>query len=67
MIRIAIADNHPLVMNGLKLILGNSHDMELAGSHDNGRELLNGLKECVPDILILDIHMPGQQAMNLQK
>jgi len=60
MIKIAIADDHPLVINGLKLILANNGEMELAGSYNNGRELLTGFKSCLPDILILDIHMPGQ-------
>jgi DNA-binding NarL/FixJ family response regulator len=60
MIKIAIADDHPLVINGLKLILANSKNMELTGSYNNGRELLNGLKQSVPDVLILDIHMPVQ-------
>jgi len=60
MIKIAIADDHPLVINGLKLILANSKEMELIGSYNNGRELLAGLKQCVPDVLVLDIHMPGQ-------
>ncbi|MCW3122686.1 MAG: DNA-binding response regulator [Flavipsychrobacter sp.] len=59
-IRIAIADDHPLVINGLKLILANNKKMELTGSYNNGYELLKGLNESNPDILILDIHMPGQ-------
>lgn len=60
MIKIAIADDHPLVINGLKLILANNRQMELAGCYNNGRELLAGLKNDRPDVLILDIHMPGQ-------
>ncbi len=60
MIKIAIADDHPLVINGLKLILASSNEMELAGSYNNGPELLAGLKTCAPDVLVLDIHMPGQ-------
>jgi len=61
MIKVAIADDHPLVINGLKLILTNNKEMELVGSFSNGRELLNGLKTCLPDLLVLDIHMPGQK------
>jgi len=57
-IRIAIADDHPLVINGLRLILQNNSRMELTGSYYNSGELLNGLKNNVPDVLILDIHMP---------
>lgn len=60
MIKVAIADDHPLVINGLKLILANSKHMQLTGCYKNGRELLTGLKSTVPDVLILDIHIPGQ-------
>jgi DNA-binding NarL/FixJ family response regulator len=60
MIKIAIADDHPLVINGLKLILTSNKEMELTGSYNNGRELLVGIKNCQPDVLVLDIHMPGQ-------
>jgi len=58
-IRIAIADDHPLVINGLKLILTNSDEMVLTGYYANGAELLKGLPDNVPDVLVLDIHMPG--------
>jgi DNA-binding NarL/FixJ family response regulator len=59
-IKIAITDDHPLVINGLKMILANSNEMELTGSYNNGRELLKGIAVNVPDVLVLDIHMPGQ-------
>ena len=43
MIKIAIADDHPLVINGLHHILGNCADMEVMGSYANGSELLKGI------------------------
>jgi DNA-binding NarL/FixJ family response regulator len=64
-IKVAIADDHPLVINGLKLILSNNKEMELTGSYNNGRELLAGLKTSQPDVLILDIHMPVQTGEEL--
>jgi len=63
-IKIAIADDHPLVIVGLSIILANN-DMHLTGSYNDGRELLAGLKSNTPDVLILDIHMPGQQGDEL--
>ena len=59
-IKIAIADDHPLVISGLHHILANCGDMEITGSYENGRELLKGLAVTQPDVLLLDIHMPGQ-------
>ena len=64
-IKIAIADDHPLVIKGLQHILANSNDMELAGSYTNGRELLKALAAVQTDVLILDIHMPGQSGDEL--
>jgi len=58
--KIAIADDHPLVINGLQHILGNCADMEIIGSYNNGVELLEGIAACEPDVLLLDVQMPGQ-------
>jgi DNA-binding NarL/FixJ family response regulator len=60
MIKIAIADDHPLVISGLHYALTKCTDMEITGSYANGVELLNGLAIVQPDVLLLDIQMPGQ-------
>jgi DNA-binding NarL/FixJ family response regulator len=59
-IKIAIADDHPLVISGLHYLLAAHAGMELTGAYSNGRELLAGLAQQLPDVLLLDIHMPGQ-------
>jgi len=59
-IKIAIADDHPLVINGLRHILSNSADMEIIDSYNNGVELLAGIADKEPDVLLLDVQMPGQ-------
>ncbi len=59
-IKIAIADDHPLVINGLHHILANCADMEIMGSYTDGAKLLTGLAKQQPDVLLLDIQMPGQ-------
>ncbi len=64
-IKIAIADDHPLVITGVHHIISNSEDMEVAGSYTNGRDLLAGLVNTRPDILLLDIRMPGQSGDEL--
>lgn len=60
MIKIAIADDHPLVINGLKDMLEGNKGIIICASYLNGEELLNGLKTKQPDVLLLDIQMPGQ-------
>lgn len=59
-IRIAIADDHPLVINGLKHLLANSADMEVIAGYTNGADLVDGVGKLQPDVLLLDIHMPGK-------
>src|SRR5437868_4188173 len=58
-ITLAITDDHPLVISGLHHILGNSPEMEVIGSYSNGTELLKGIAQRQPDVLLLDIQMPG--------
>jgi DNA-binding NarL/FixJ family response regulator len=57
-IRVSIADDHPLVINGLKQILECCEDIEIISTYANGQELLNGLRSVQPDVLLLDIQMP---------
>ena len=59
-IKIAIADDHPLLLNGLNAVITKTPDMELTGSYENGSALLEDLPNNQPDILLLDIQMPGQ-------
>jgi len=59
-IHIAIADDHPLILNGLKNMLRYCPDMTVVGTYPGGRALLQGLLQVKPDVLLLDIQMPDQ-------
>lgn len=59
-IRIAIADDHPMVIDGLQKMLSDYSHIMLIGTYLNGTELLIGLEKAIPDVLILDIQLPGQ-------
>lgn len=59
-IKIMVADDHPLVLSGLLHLLGNCNDMTVTGSYTNGNDLLMGLAANIPDVLLLDIQMPGK-------
>jgi DNA-binding NarL/FixJ family response regulator len=54
--RLLLADDHTLVLEGLKKIL--SDDFEPVGAAENGRELLRLSEELKPDVVLLDISMP---------
>lgn len=65
MIRIAIADDHSLVINGLQKIFSTSTEVNIIGTFSNGDQLLAGLQLQQPDVLLLDIQMPGKNGIEL--
>ncbi|NNF33600.1 MAG: response regulator transcription factor [Saprospiraceae bacterium] len=58
MIGILLCDDHPLVIEGLKLIIQSHDQMEIIGSVHNGQEAIDFLSEHEVDILLMDINMP---------
>lgn len=65
MIRIAIADDHMVVRQGLKQILSASAGFELAGEAANGHDVLKLVRAEAIDVLILDLSMPGRSGIEL--
>lgn len=59
-INLAIADDHPMVISGLKNMLDNHPHIIITGTYQNGDELLDSLTKTIPDVLLLDIQMPGK-------
>ncbi len=57
--RIALADDHVLVRQGLRRILEGMADLEVIGEANDGLELLNLLNQVTPHMVILDIFMPN--------
>lgn len=58
-ISLIIADDHPLFIEGLSLLLKTVPGIEILSVAGNGRELLGLLHTHTPDIILLDINMPG--------
>lgn len=58
-IRILLADDHQIVREGFRALLEREPDMEVIGEVDNGRDALEMATRLSPDIVILDISMPG--------
>ena len=59
MVRIVIADDHPIVRDGLKKLLLLEDDFEIVGEAGDGREVLAKVQEVDPDVLLLDLRMPN--------
>lgn len=58
-IRIVVADDHHILLDGLKMMLQKQKDFEIVGTYNNGLDLYEELKETKPDVALLDINMPG--------
>ncbi|MGN6088369.1 MAG: response regulator [Actinomycetales bacterium] len=59
MIRVAIADDQPLVRSGLRMILESEPDLEVVAEASHGQEAVAVVMEQRPDVLLLDVQMPG--------
>ena len=57
-IRILIADDHPIVRDGLTAVLGPQPDFEIVGAASDGEETLRQVAALRPDVLLLDLEMP---------
>jgi DNA-binding NarL/FixJ family response regulator len=57
-IRLAIADDHKLFRKGIIAIFAKYKEIEVVAEAENGRELLDILKDISPDIILLDLNMP---------
>ena len=56
--RILIADDHGVVREGLRAVLGSEPDMEVVGEAANGKEVVERAAELRPDVILMDIQMP---------
>jgi len=58
-LRILLVDDHPLVRNGLRALLSSVSDMMVVGEAASGEEAISQAAELQPDIILMDLHMPG--------
>lgn len=68
MINVLIVDDHPLVREGLKKVVNQrTTNIQVIGEAANANELMDQLSNCTPDIVILDIAMPGKSGLDVLK
>jgi len=65
MIQILIADDHPLLRNGLKQVLSLEPDLRVAGEAEDSEQVLQHLAEPGWDVVVLDITMPGRGGLEI--
>jgi DNA-binding NarL/FixJ family response regulator len=62
-IRLVIADDHPVVLDGLSHLFALEHDFEVVASARNGDEALKAIRQFAPHVLVLDLRMPGKDGV----
>ena len=58
-VRVVVVDDHQIVRDGLVALLGNLDDVEVVGAASDGREALHVVADTRPDVVVMDIQMPG--------
>jgi len=66
-IRIVIADDHPVVRQGIRQIVGAAGDMQIADEATDGRELLQRARSTPHDLVLLDLSMPPTDGLDVLK
>jgi DNA-binding NarL/FixJ family response regulator len=67
MTRVLIADDQPLVRAGLTTLLGAEPDLEVVGAAADGDEAVRLARELVPDVVCLDVRMPGRDGISVAR
>ena len=62
-VRILIADDHLIIRQGIRLILETGEDFELVGEAADGAEALRLCRELHPDVVLMDLRMPGMDGI----
>ena len=67
MIKVLIADDHPIVREGLKQVIMKDVDMTVTGEALNGQEVLDRVYAGDVDVVVMDFAMPGKSALDVLK
>ncbi len=65
MIRVFLADDHPLTRSGIASYLEQEKDMELVGEASDGEEALERIRALTPDVALMDIRMPKEDGVSV--
>src|SRR5258708_6835577 len=63
-IRVVLADDHPIVRDGLRKLLSLEEDIQVVGEASDGREVLQIVQQTEPDVVILDLRMPNLDGLS---
>src|SRR5947207_11008623 len=63
MIRLVLADDHRMILEGLEQLFRREPDFEVVGTANNGEDAVAAVKRHRPDVLVLDVNMPRGDGM----
>ncbi|SLN16580.1 Oxygen regulatory protein NreC [Roseovarius albus] len=58
-IRVLIVDDHPMVAEGIRFLLENEPQIDVIGTLSNGQEVIDQVEDLNPDVILMDLNMPG--------
>jgi DNA-binding NarL/FixJ family response regulator len=64
-VRVLIADDHPIVREGLRKLIELEDDLRVVGEAGDGREVLDLMESLSPDVVMLDLRMPGMDGLGV--
>ena len=64
-IRVLICDDHPIVRQGVRSVLANHPDIQVVGEAENATTLFATIDSLKPDVVLVDIRMPGQNGIEI--
>ncbi len=67
MINIFVVDDHQIFRDGLRLLVESTEDMAIIGEAESGAGVIEQLADLQPDLILMDIHMPGENGIDVTR
>ncbi len=67
LINLVLVDDHPLALEGMHALLAHNPDMYVIGTARSGREALQVVAQCPPDVLVLDVRLPDMSGLEVAR
>lgn len=66
-IRVLLVDDHPVVRQGIRNLLDREKDLKVVGEVSDGSSVFDAIERCSPDVLILDMELPGLSGVEIAR